>query len=452
MKRFSCWPEIDENHAGAERRSTLRLALVRPMKILLSAIACNPYTGSEGFAGWAAVRCLARDHDLWVIVGQRHRLDLERAKAEGLVPKNVHLIYAGQFKEYHRNRIMARLQSWNEYINFSRVILDIAREFHRTVGFDLVHHVTITTWRVASPLWKLGIPFVFGPIGGNEQFPLRLFPILSPSAMGFELLRMFSNAASGFSPSVRACMRHSSHVFAANSETEHLVRKLRGSSFGVSRLMQAFYSAEGIQAFTCHANLREPNGPLRLFAGGYLEGRKGVALAIHALARVKARGVSFRYWVGNNGPEFPYLKKLAQHYGLQEEIAFGFLPSADYRKELGATHVYLLPSLRDSVGATLMEAMLAGCVPIVADCGGPGNIVTEDCGYKISVSTRERMVEELAGTIVNIDRNREIILKKGAAAVRRIVTNFTEENYRKAVNTVYLSVTKRTGEQNVSAG
>jgi glycosyltransferase involved in cell wall biosynthesis len=145
--------------------------------------------------------------------------------------------------------------------------------------------------------------------------------------------------------------------------------------------------------------------------------------------------------VGDHGPELSHLKKLTQQLGLQEEITFAYLPLAEYRKELGATHVYLLPSLRDGgVPATLMEAMLAGCVPVVADCGGPGYIVTEECGYKIPVSSRERMIDDLANTIVTIDRNRKIILEKGAAATQKITTKFTEENYRATLNAVYQSV------------
>jgi glycosyltransferase involved in cell wall biosynthesis len=417
------------------------------MKILLSAIACNPYTGSEGYFGWAAVQCLARDHDLWVITSGRHRLDLEKATAEGLVPKNISFIYAGQFKEWHQNRLIARLQSWKEYISFSKNILPVARNLHQTVKFDLVHHVTYATWRIATPLWKLGIPFIFGPIGGNEQFPLRFFPILSSSAVGFELLRMLSNVTSRFSPSVRKCIRHASHIFVANSETEYLVKKLRGTQIGISRLMAAFYSSTKIRTFTRFAAEKNLSGPLRLFAGGNLEGRKGMALALHALARAKKVGVKFHYRLGGKGPEFNSLQNLAARLDLQDDILFGEpLSGEDYSKELGATHIFLLPSFRESAGLTMMEAMLAGCVPIVADCGGPGNIVTEDCGYKIPVSTRERMIEELANTIVNIDRNREIILKKGAAAAQRIATNFTAENYRKTVNAVYLSVTKRADE------
>lgn len=177
-----------------------------------------------------------------------------------------------------------------------------------------------------------------------------------------------------------------------------------------------------------------------------MEGRKGIALAIQGLAQAKANGVHFQYRVGNNGPEVPHLKKLAQQLGLRKEIIFSPFPKEEYRKGLGATHIFFLPSLRDSVGATLLEAMLGGCVPVVADCGGPGHIVTAECGYKIPVSSPSQMINDLANVIVAIDRTRKIILEKGAAAAQRVATHFSEEHYRRTVNAVYQSIMPNTNE------
>jgi len=413
------------------------------MKILISAYSSNPYLGSEDYGAWSALKCLARDHELQVITSSRNRASLARAAAEGLIPPGVRFHYAGQVKEFHPNRFFARLQGWKEYGGFAKAVLPVARELHRTEKFDLVHHLTAATWRVASPLWQLGIPFVFGPIGGNEPFPPRLFPILSPSATAFELLRMSSNLVSRFSPAVRNSIRRAAHVFAANAETEQLVKTLRGSGLGVSRLSQAFYSEATIAGFARFDTGKNPAGPLRLFASGNIEGRKGVALALTALARAKKSGVDFRYRLNANGPEIPHLKKLATRLGLSHEVIFaGGAKFQDYQRELGATHVYLLPSIRESAGLTLMEAMLAGCVPVVADCGGPGTIVTEACGYKIPVVSREQMVAQLAAVVTEINRDRKIILEKGQAARQRIATAFSEENYRKTVNAVYRSLTR----------
>lgn len=411
------------------------------MKILLSAVACNPYLGSENYFGWSAVMALAQDHELWVLTGRRNQPDLQRAAAEGLVPANVHFVFAGTFQPWHPNRLRARLQSWREYLHFSRAILPLARRLHMAEKFDLAHHVTLATWRVASPLWRLGIPFVFGPVGGNEQFPARLLPILSPTAMAFELARMASNVVSRFSPGVRRNLRQAAHVFVANPETERLVKALRGSGNGVSRLLPGFYSARQAEGFARFAPGKNVDGPLRLFAAGNMEGRKGVVLALAALARVKAAGVKFNYRLGANGPEIAHLKTQTARLGLTAEVEFASnLQGGDYQRELGRTHVFLLPSLRESSGLTMMEAMLAGSVPIVAAAGGPGFIVTAEAGFKIPVTSRSQLIAQLAETIIAIDRNRKIILEKGRAASQRITTGFSEEHYRATVNAVYHSV------------
>ena len=412
------------------------------MKILVSALACNARLGSESYAGWAAVQCLAQDHELWVLTSPRNRDDLDRARAEGRIGNNVRFIYTGRFKEWHPNRLRAHLQGWREYVDFSKSILSVGADLHREIRFDLAHHLTLASWRVPCPLWKLGIPLVFGPVGGNEVFPLRFLPMLSPSAAVFELARKFANLRSRLSPGVRLCIRRAAHVFAANAETEALMVRLRGTHNGVSRLLHYFHSTGAKEAARIVPE-KSSAGPLHLFAGGSLDGRKGVALALHALARVKTQGVQFHYRYGGGGPEFNRLQLLVARLGLQNDVALGDpLRGEQYQAELNATHIYLLPSLRDSAGITLAEAMLAGCVPIIADCGGPGQIVTDECGYKIPVSTPGAMIDRISKFVIHLDQNRNVLREKGFAAAQRIASNFSAQNYRATVNSVYQSITR----------
>jgi glycosyltransferase involved in cell wall biosynthesis len=419
----------------------------RPMKILISAYSSDPYRGSEDYGAWSAIRCLARDHELQVITSSRNRESLARAAAAGIIPPGVGFHFAGRVGPFHPNRFRARLQGWREYQDYARSVLPVARALHRAEKFDLVHHLTAATWRVASPLWQLGIPLVFGPVGGNENFPLRLLPILSPSGIAYELLRMGSNLVSRSSPAVKRCLRRAAHVFAANAETEELMVRVRGSARGVSRLSQAFYAESTIADFARFDTGKPDDGPLRLFASGSIEGRKGVALALLALARARQNGVAFRYQINASGPELEHLKNLVHQLELTGKVVFGGQAKfEDYQRILGATQVYLLPSIRDSAGLSLMEAMLAGCVPVVADCGGPGAIVTENCGFKIPVVSREQMVAQLASVITEIHRDRKMIFTKGPAARQRIATAFSETNYRQTVNAVYQSVISQPGQ------
>jgi glycosyltransferase involved in cell wall biosynthesis len=335
----------------------------------------------------------------------------------------------------------ARIQGWFEYVDFVADSLKVARELHRREQFDLVHHLTLTTSRVASPMWRLGIPFVYGPLCGNEPFPFRLFPLLSPIGAAFELTRKMHNVISRWSPTVRRSVQKADHVFAITQEAEELMTRFRGSAAGISRLSPGFYTADKVAEFSRFVAEKKVDGPLRLYVAGHLGGQKCVALAFQALALVKKRGVKFRYHLGAGGPEIPHLKKLAVKLGLVDEILFGGnLSREEYQKELGETHIFLLPSMRETVGLTMMEAMLAGAVPIVADNGGPRLTVTEDCGYKIPVTTPTRMAAQIAEAIIAIDRDRKIIVEKGRAASQRIATQYTEEHYRRIINSVYESV------------
>lgn len=416
------------------------------MKILVSGIACDPSLGSENYFGWSAVKCLSRDHDMWVITHQTNRKSLEQAKAEGLVPDNLHFLFASHdYPPWSANPMFARAQAWKRYLEFSRMVHAVAVEAHRKINFDLTHHVTYATWRVASPLWKLEAPFVFGPVGGYEQFPVRFGSILSPMAKLFETFRMLSNLTSRFSPSVRGCIRNSDHVLVANAETEGLVNRLRGNRGGVTRLSPAVFSTDKIRPFIEHSAGKALDGSLRLFAGGTIEGRKGIALALQALAGAKRKGVRFQFRLSGTGPERNHFVHLAAKLRLEKEVSFGeALRGAAYHRELGTSHVYLLPSFRESAGLTMMEAMLAGCVPVVANCGGPGHIVTETCGFRIPVTSLPRMVADLEEAIVTIDRRRDLITQYGTAASRRIVEHFSEDNYRRTVNSIYETVQTKT--------
>ena len=411
------------------------------MKILIMACACTPFAGSENYFGWSIVKCMARHHNLWVITSGRNKPDIERATAEGMVPPNVTFAFANWPRPWHSNMMLARAQSWNEYRRFIKAALVVGKELHQSVQFDLVHHVTIATWRIGLPFWKLGIPFIWGPIGGAEQFPLRLYPILSGSAKVFEFARTLSNWISRCSPVVRACAQNATHIAAGNDETKQLLVKLRGSEAGVSLLSQAYFSSSKIETLSAVGPQRKFLGPLRLFGGGMMEGRKGVALAFAALARLKKEGMEFSYYVGGNGPELGHFRHLADRLGLREDVVFGVWKGTEYLNQLAASHVYLLPSLRDSAPVTLSEAMLTGCVPVVADCGGPGHIVTEACGCKIPIGNAGAMIDALTAAIAALDKDRSLLQRKSVEATNRITTSFSEEAYFRAMNSIYQQVT-----------
>lgn len=411
------------------------------MKILISAFACGPSSGSERFIGWRSILAIAKKHDVWVATAEGNRQSIDAARDAEAIPQNLHFLYFGNNEPPHPNRLLARLQGWLKYHKWSRMLLSNAREWHREFNFDLAHHVTYMTWRISTPLWKLGIPTIWGPIGGAEKFPSALLPILSSAARKFERLRDLSDMVSARSPAVKQCVRHSTAIFAGNEETRSKLLELGAKPDQVTLLSGAFFTPEDEAKF--YFPTKNYYGRLELFAGGNLEGRKGITVALKALRRVADAGVDFRYTLGGAGPEAAFVKELTSTLGLNENVEFsdGFRGKA-YSERLGASHIFLMPSLRESAGLTLMEAMLAGCVPVVACGGGPGTIVTDECGFRINPASEEHMEIEIARRVIELSQSRSRLLEMGDKARARIQDNYSEKHYQDVVFRLYDQLTQ----------
>lgn len=407
------------------------------MKILVSAIGCTPYSGSEGAYGWRACRTIAEDHDLWILTAGENKKALDRAVAEGLVPPNMRFIFIGEDKPYHENRMYARLQSWARYVKFNKSILPKAQELHREIGFDRAHLVTYTTWRVGCILWKLPIPLIWGPISGTEVFPSAFLSTISRASILFEGFRYVSSLKSWFSPSVRKCAQMAKKIPVTHRQAGEVLSKLRGNSQGISLFVNVFFGDKQIAELQ-RSEYVAPQGSLKIFGSGNMEGRKGVSLALRALAELKRRGVKFTYTYSNRGPELNYLTQVRDSLGLQNEVTLGnSLSREDFLKTLKTSDIYLLPSLREGAGQTMMEAMLGGCVPVVADRFGPGEIVTPECGFKVPVISPAQVVEDLVAVVMKLDQDRDLIARLSKAAQERIAQNYNAVEFRRRVNELY---------------
>ncbi len=54
----------------------------------------------------------------------------------------------------------------------------VAKRLHQKHQFALAHQVNYCSYREPGYLWKLPIPFVWGPWGGTQNFPLRYLPVV----------------------------------------------------------------------------------------------------------------------------------------------------------------------------------------------------------------------------------------------------------------------------------
>ena len=335
------------------------------------------------------------------------------------------------------NRLIAHLQSWLNYASFNRQVLDAAVRWHSEENFDLCHQVTIAGWRMPSPLWKLPMPFVWGPIGGAGYIPPAFRGMLSRQARLFERLRDLNSAWAVRTRAFRECIRETSVVFAANEETERFLKPFRGEK-PLVRLPIASISPEKAAAFRRPDDMDMSQGPLRLFAGGNMEGRKGVSLALRALAKAGTKGLDFRYTIAGGGPEITSLKELAEELGISEKCDFreGYR-GADYISALQGNHIYFLPSFRESTPVTLLEAYLAGCYPVVADTSAQGEIVRLAGGKAVPLTTVDGLVDGLARALLDCEANRAGLKEESEKSREILCEHFHSDRYDREISIAY---------------
>jgi glycosyltransferase involved in cell wall biosynthesis len=95
-----------------------------------------------------------------------------------------------------------------------------------------------------------------------------------------------------------------------------------------------------------------------------------------------------------------------------------WVPQNEVARLYNRHDVVLFPSLHDSSGNVILEAMACGLPVVCFDLGGPGEIVNNTCGFTIKADglNQENAIQELAGCMIKLAEDPDLLgrLKEGA--------------------------------------
>jgi len=416
------------------------------MKVILIAFACHPELGSESAAGWTMALLLAQSHQVHVVTQSCNRSAISRFEFGEEIQKNLTFCYVSSTERAYQNRMVARIMSW---VNYKKWLTQAQHEFAQILRKekpDLIHHVTIATWRVGIPWMGFGIPVVWGPLGGAAKFPLRFLSGLSFSGGSFEIVRNLGTYMGRMLPSVVKSCRSAAAIICANGLDAGFLNLIRGQGKGLYVLSSAHFSVNEVKRFEKAGERKEPYSPLQAFAGGICIGSKGIRFALEALALAREKGTRVEFTVASFGPELNFLKYITRKLKLCDQVQFhdGFRGEA-YDRALGKSHVFLLPSFREGSPRTILEAMLAGVVPVVCKASAQGEIVDAKVGFAIPICSRHELVRGLADALILLDHDRELLQSMGRAARSKVSENYSEKTFLSKMESIYQETLQRKG-------
>jgi glycosyltransferase involved in cell wall biosynthesis len=146
-----------------------------------------------------------------------------------------------------------------------------------------------------------------------------------------------------------------------------------------------------------------------LYVGRFLYW-KGLRLALEAFTLLNREIPSIEFTLVGRGPYGRTLKRLSKRMGIADRVKIvDWVPQSQLPAIYGSHDVLLFPSLHDSGGLVVLEALASGVPVVCLDLGGPGVIVDDGCGRKIPVeglSSRD-VVERLFHALKEIAGDRQ---------------------------------------------
>lgn len=277
------------------------------------------------------------------------------------------------------------------YLFWQRAVLREARQLHRKQNFDVVHHLSWGTISAPPLLWRLPIPFVWGPIGGGQTTPAA-FSRYFGLGWGREVLRTLRVKVATRSPGLRRALRESALILSTNPET---TRALTAAGARQVRFFPNIGVPEQLMDQSPDEHVPDRQDLIILWAGRLIP-LKGLPLALEALSQIE-RTIPVRLRVLGDGPLRADMENLAQSLGVSDRVEFvGFVPWSQMMGYYREADIFLFTSLRDSSGGVITEALAYRLPILTLDHQGAGAIVPPEAGIKVAVTNPDETVRALA--------------------------------------------------------
>ena len=398
---------------------------MKRLRVLAIAYACNPDRGSESGVGWGWVKAISQNHDVTVITADFNAGDIERYRRDRLAGEklNLRFVYVKNRAWHYRPQGLwlaiensaAKPVMNLAYQGWLHSALQIARRETQQDSYDLVHLITYVGWRFPGKFYQLGIPFVWGPIGGLMNMPRRLFPALGiKGAIYYSGRNLINTIQVHLLRGPRKALRqsHGAVIAATPDIRAALLRHFETPSQIICEV--------GLPDVNPGRTCRRTNDePLRIGWSGLHIPRKALPLLLHAVALLPS-DLRYRLEILGDGPSSRAWRRLAKRLGLSQNCHWhGQQPRELSLEVMRRCHVFVITSLDELTSTVAVEAIALGLPVVCLDHCGFADLVTSRCGIKIPTVSVPKIVAGLADALISLYNNEDLRSQLAQGAVVR---------------------------------
>ena len=397
---------------------------------LISAYSVNPYKGSEDSIGWNWVLQYEKNYkegDRIILLTKKfNEKDTRRGLKEFNI-QHVELVIVdvpnalNWFREKHSAFHHMYYILWQHW-----AWLWVK---HSGIHFDVIHHVTMNDYRIPSELYKAkGAKVIWGPMGGAQVTP-RPLKVYEKNQL-VASFREFVNKSCSWNPFYKKALRSYYKIYCINNETQKQISRIVGKDVPLMPELALRDEYKNLP-------IRKGNNDiLKIVFVGRLIGKKGIAFLVDALSLMPT-DMNWELLIFCDGDDHALIEKQIADSGIGKNVKLmGNRPLNQIAEAYQQADVFVLPSLRETSGNVLLEAM-AYAVPIVAFDTSFCRLLKEvDCGVFVNTDQAlEGIKEDWCKAIVTLGQDKELAKQMGLNGYKYVNSKLTwDEKYRIIVN------------------
>jgi len=408
------------------------------MKILITAYACEPYRGSEAGTAWNIVCRLAATHEVTVVTRANNSGVIDKYLIENSIPR-LSFLYVDPPNWTLCLKKLGLLTVQLFYFLWQLAVTTRLQKEFRRQTYDVYHHISFNSFEVPpfSALFIGQTPFVWGPVGGGQTVSVNMLNWFGTKGKLIEVLRNFRVQISAYNPLCILVLKKAHLVYFANQETQELLARWCGG-----RHEMMIDVGVDITKFSDKDQKKKTGDITQILFAGSIEPRKGGALLLSAMSRLKQINNRFVCKIVGDGPDKSALEKSSELLGLEKNVIFmGRVSHDEMNRVFSEADVFTFPSLRDTSGAIVLEAMAMEIPTVCIDHQGAAIMVDKTSGLKIAPDSPDKMAEAIAVAISSLMEDDVICKKMGIAARERVTQEYdwsvrvqrTDEDYQELV-------------------
>ena len=376
------------------------------MRILINAYACSPTWGSEPGMGWNWISNLAKYCDLHIITEGEWKAEIEKELLSHPYAKKLHFYYLP---------VSARIRKmcWNQgdwrfyffYNKWQKRALELARDIVKKEKIDVIHQLNMVGFREPGYLWKIDCPFVWGPIGGMGDVPIRYLEGDSiKTKLKLRIKNVISNCQLKYSPQIDKAFRKSSVVIAAVPIVVRKVKEIKGIDTILINETGCYELSSDIVDKTKRAGLQI------LWVGRFIY-TKRLDIALKTISKVKSLSdITFHIVGTGSEQEVKHYKQLAKDLGIEEIcIWYGKVTNKEVHEMMRNVDLFFFTSIMEATSTVVPEAINNGLPILCFNTCGFGPLVTDRIGRRIELTTPNDSIDKFAEQIKILYQDKEIL-------------------------------------------